>query len=37
VFDTLEEVRQITEIWLREYNEERPHNSLGWVPVVRNY
>lgn len=34
VFDTLEEVRQITEIWLREYNEERPHDSLGRVPPL---
>lgn len=29
VFQSLEEVRQQTEIWLKEYNEERPHDSLG--------
>lgn len=29
VFKTLTEVREITEKWLREYNEERPHESLG--------
>ena len=28
VFKTLSEVREITENWLREYNEERPHDSL---------
>jgi putative transposase len=34
VFDSIDEVRQITEIWLREYNEERPHDSLGRVPPL---
>jgi putative transposase len=29
VFQTLQEVRQQTEKWLREYNEERPHEALG--------
>jgi putative transposase len=29
VFQTLQEVRQQTEKWLREYNEERPHETLG--------
>ena len=29
VFKTLTEVREITENWLTEYNEERPHDSLG--------
>ena len=28
VFQTLSEVRERTEIWLRRYNEERPHDSL---------
>ena len=28
VFRTLNEVREITEKWMREYNEERPHDSL---------
>ena len=31
VFDTLGQVREITESWLREHNEERPHDSLGRV------
>lgn len=29
VFRTLNEVREITEKWMIEYNEERPHESLG--------
>ncbi|WP_373332800.1 IS3 family transposase [Vibrio porteresiae] len=28
VFKTLTEVRELTEDWLREYNEERPHGAL---------
>jgi putative transposase len=28
VLCTLNEVREITEKWMREYNEERPHDSL---------
>lgn len=31
--DAIKRVR-ITESWLREYNEERPHDSLGRVPAV---
>jgi putative transposase len=34
VFDSIDEVRQITNIWLREYNEERAHDSLGRVPPL---
>ena len=29
MFKTLNEVREITQKWIREYNDERPHNSLG--------
>ena len=29
IFETLTEVREQTERWLKEYNEERPHESLG--------
>jgi putative transposase len=28
VFNTLNEVREITENWIRQYNEERPHDAL---------
>lgn len=29
VFQTLHEVREQTEMWLKEYNQERPHDALG--------
>ena len=29
LFSTLSEVKDITENWIKEYNEERPHESLG--------
>jgi putative transposase len=29
IFQTLTEVKEQTEKWLREYNEDRPHESLG--------
>ena len=29
VFKTLTEAREITDNWVREYNEERPHDALG--------
>lgn len=29
VFRTLNEVRELTENWIREYNDERPHRSLN--------
>jgi len=32
VFQSLREVREQTEKWLKEYNEERPHESLGHLP-----
>ena len=34
VFDSIEQVREIAETWLHEYNEERPHDSLGRVPPL---
>lgn len=34
VFNSLSEVREITEKWLIEYNEERPHESLGNLTPV---
>lgn len=29
VFKTLNEVRELTENWIRQYNEERPHDSMN--------
>lgn len=34
LFRTLSEVRGLTEDWRAEYNEERPHISLGDIPPV---
>jgi putative transposase len=32
LFDDLEQAREITEAWIRSYNEERPHRALGKLP-----
>jgi transposase InsO family protein len=34
LFDSLEQVREITEAWLETYNTERPHDSLGQRPPL---
>src|SRR5258705_3051010 len=34
LFDSLEQVREITEAWLEIYNTERPHDRLGPVPPL---
>ena len=34
LFETIEEVQRITDDWLIEYNEQRPHDSLGRVPPL---
>ncbi len=34
LFDSLEQVRAITEAWLETYNTERPHDSLGQLPPL---
>ncbi len=39
LFSTLEQVREITEEWIKIYNEYRPHRALGRIPpamYVRN-
>jgi putative transposase len=35
VFEDLEQVRDISDAWLRIYNEERPHEALGSMPPAR--
>jgi putative transposase len=34
LFESIEQVHEVTETWFREYNEERPHSSIGRVPPV---
>jgi putative transposase len=34
VFESIDQVQQITDEWLVEYNEQRPHDSLGRVPPL---
>jgi putative transposase len=35
LFDSIEEVREITNEWLPRYNEIRPHDALGSLPPAR--
>jgi transposase InsO family protein len=35
LFDSLDEVRDITADWLDCYNETRPHDALGSLPAAR--
>lgn len=35
VFETLDEVRRITEEWRYRYNHERSHESLGRLPPIQ--
>ena len=37
LFSDLEQVREITEEWIKDYNEERPHTANGKLPPVQNW
>ena len=34
VFELLDQVREISAEWMREYNEERPHDTLDGMPLT---
>ena len=34
IFESLQEVRQMTAEWLHRYNHHRPHEALGSIPPV---
>lgn len=40
VFRTLNDVRELTQNWIREYNKERPHDALNdltpWEYLIQN-
>lgn len=35
IFESIDDAREITEDWLRRYNEIRPHDSLGSLPPAK--
>ena len=37
LFSDLDQVREITEEWIKDYNEDRPHTANGKLPPVQNW
>ena len=35
VFDSLQQVRDMTADWLHRYNHHRPHEALGGIPSIK--
>jgi hypothetical protein len=35
VFTSIPEVQDLTDEWLTTYNDDRPHDVLGWIPPTR--
>ncbi|MGH9892094.1 MAG: IS481 family transposase [bacterium] len=37
VFESLEEAQAALEVWVGEYNTERPHQGIGMIPPIRRF